>query len=87
MMREVSKEEFIAAMPDLLNSVSKDLVVIQQGTQFVAALIGEKEFQQLREARGQRAIAAMDRISDAIEASGTSEQELEELEAALDRKA
>ena len=87
MVRAVSKEEFLAAVPDILSSGMEDLVIIQQGTHFVAALIGEKEFQQLRQARGRRAVAAMDRISDAIEASGVGEQELKDLEAALDRKA
>ena len=87
MMREISKEEFIAAAPELLSSVGNDLFIIQQGEQFVAALVGEEEFRRLREARGQRAIAAMHRLSDAIEASGATEEELKELEAALDRKA
>lgn len=87
MMREVSKEEFIATAPEILSSVGNDLVIIQQGDQFVAALVGEKEFRQLHEARGRRAIAAMHRLSDALEASGATEEELKELEAALDRKA
>ena len=87
MTRAISKEEFLAAVPDILTSMGDDLVVIEQDHQFVAALVGQKEFDQLREARGRRAAAALNRISDALEASGASEQELRELQAALDRKA
>src|SRR6185312_6324117 len=36
--------------------------------------------------RGLRALAALNRLSDALEASGASEEELRELEKALDRK-
>ena len=87
MLRAMSKDEFMAAIPDILSSVGEDLVIIEQGQKFVAALVGEKEYRQLREARGRRAIAAMNRLSDAIEASGATEEELRELERALDRKA
>ncbi len=87
MTRAMTKEEFLAAVPEILTSVGEDLLVIEQDHQFVAALVGPNEFRELTEARGRRAIAALNRLSDAIEVSGATEDELRELEAALDRKA
>jgi hypothetical protein len=87
MTRAISVDEFLAKAPQTLSSVGDDSFVIRDGETFVAALVGEKDFEAIRQARGRKAIAAMNRLSDAIDASGATEKELKELERALDRKA
>jgi hypothetical protein len=87
MTRAISQDEFIASVPEVLSSVSEGPFIIRRGNTFIAALVSEQEFEMIRRAKGERAIAAMNRMSDAIEASGASEEELRELETALDRKA
>jgi hypothetical protein len=87
MTRAISIDRFLATAPETLSSVGDDAFVIRQGEKFVAAIVGEKDFEAIRAARGKRAIAAMNRLSDALEASGASQQELLDLEKALDRKA
>ncbi|MDQ2925909.1 MAG: hypothetical protein M3R43_10185 [Acidobacteriota bacterium] len=87
MTRAMTKEEFLAAAPDVLSAVVEDTFVIRQGEKFVAAIVSEREYDMIRRARGERAIAALNRLGSAIESSGASESELRELEKALDRKA
>jgi hypothetical protein len=87
MMRAITKDDFLANAQQKLASLGDDLFVIEQDGNFVAALVSEKDFEAIRKVRGQRAIAAMNRLSDAIEASGATKEELLELEKALDRKA
>jgi hypothetical protein len=87
MMRAITREEFLATAPETLAAVGDNAFIIREGEKFVAAIVGEKDFEAIRGARGRRAIAAMNRLSDAIEASGATEEELADLEKALDRKA
>ncbi len=53
----------------------------------MAALVSERDYMDLRKLRVQRVKAALDSLGDAIAASGASEEELRELERALDRHA
>ena len=87
MTRTISQEEFATSAPELLQAVGDQTILIERDGKTVAALVSAEQYESTREARGRRAIAAMNRLSDAIEASGATEQELKELEAALDRKA
>ncbi len=86
-MRSLTKDEFLADAPILLDTVGEDVLIIKQDQTFVAALVSQADFEEIRRARGSRAMAAMRRLSDAIEASGATEDDLRELEKALDRKA
>jgi hypothetical protein len=87
MTREISQDDFLATTADTLAAVRNDLFVISKDGEFVAALVSERDYVDLRKLRAQRVKAALDRLSDAIEASGASEAELRELEKALDRHA
>ena len=87
MTRDISQDEFLAATADTLAAARSDSFVISKDGEFVAALVSERDYVELRKVRAQRVAAAMDRISDAIEASGASETELLDLEKALDRHA
>jgi len=87
MTRSISQDEFLAAPADTLAAARKDSFVISNGGEFVAALVSEREYVELRRLRAQRVAKAMDSISDAIESSGANEAELLELEKALDRHA
>jgi hypothetical protein len=87
MTRAITQDDFLANASQRLASLGNDVFVIEQDGQFVAALVSQKDFEALRRVHGQRAIAAMNRLSDAIEASGATHEELLELEKALDRKA
>jgi hypothetical protein len=69
MTRAISQDEFIASVPDVLSSVSEGPFIIRRGNTFIAALVSEQEFDMIRRAKGERAIAAMNRMSDAIEVS------------------
>jgi hypothetical protein len=85
MTRDISQEQFLAATADTLAAARSDSFVISKDGEFVAALVNERDYADLRRLRVQRAIEAMNSISDAIEASGASYEELLELEKALDR--
>jgi hypothetical protein len=87
MTRAITKEEFLASAPQTLAALGDDTFVIEQDGNFVAALVSQKDFEAIRRIRGQRAIAALNRLRDAIAASGATHEELLELEKALDRKA
>jgi hypothetical protein len=87
MTRSISQDEFLAATADTLAAARSDSFVISKDGEFVAALVSERDYVELRKLRAQRVASAMNRISDAIEASGASEAELLELEKALDRHA
>jgi hypothetical protein len=67
--------------------VRNDSFVINKDGEFVAALVSERDYMDLRKLRVQRVKAALDSLGDAIAASGASEEELRELERALDRHA
>lgn len=87
MTRAISQDEFVATVTQTLASLGEDSLLIEREGAVVAALVPPSDWERLRQMRGQRAIAAMNRLSDAIEASGATEEELRELEKALDRKA
>lgn len=87
MTRSISQDEFLAAPADTLAAVRNDSFVISNGGEFVAALVSEREYVELRKLRAQRVADAMDRISNAVESSGADEAQLLELEKALDRHA
>ena len=86
-MRAISKDKFLATATETLDGVGDDALVIREDGAFVAAIVGEKDFEVIRKSRGERAIAAMYRLRDAIQNSGAPKDELVELEKALDRKA
>jgi hypothetical protein len=87
MVRDISQDQFLAATADTLAAVRSDSFVISKDGEFVAALVSESDYVELRKLRSQRVSRAMDCISDAIESSGASEADLQELEKALDRHA
>jgi len=87
MTRAFTPEQFVEALPTIVNSMGEDSFVIERDGQLVAALVTPEEYKLIRQVRGRRALAALNRLSDAIEASGASEEELKELEKDLDRKA
>jgi hypothetical protein len=87
MTRDISQDDFLAATAATLAAVQNDSFVINKDGEFVAALVSERDYVDLRKLRAQRVKAALDRLSDAIELSGASEAELRELEKALDRHA
>jgi hypothetical protein len=87
MTRDISQDEFLAATAATLAAVQNDSFVINKDGEFVAALVSERDYMDLRKLRVQRVKAALDSLGDAIAASGASEEELRELERALDRHA
>jgi hypothetical protein len=87
MTRDISQDEFLAATADTLAAARSDSFVISKDGEFVAALVSERDYVDMRKLRAQRVMASLDRISDAIQSSGASEAELRELEKALDRHA
>jgi hypothetical protein len=87
MTRSISQDEFLATTADTLAAARNDSFVISNHGEFVAALVSERDYVELRKLRAQRVAASMDRISEAIESSGASGTELLELEKALDRHA
>ena len=62
-------------------------IVIEEQGHAVGVLVSPDEFERLRRQRGERAVSVMDRFHALMEASGAGEDELHELERALDRKA
>jgi hypothetical protein len=87
MVRDISQDQFLAATADTLAAARSDSFVISKDGEFVAALVSERDYVDLRRLRSQRVSKAMDAISDAIDASGAGEADLKELEKALDRHA
>jgi hypothetical protein len=87
MTRDISQDEFLATTADTLAAARSDSFVISKDGEFVAALVSERDYVDLRKLRAQRVMASLDRLSNAIESSGASEDELRELEKALDRHA
>lgn len=87
MARLVSQQEFVETANDLIQSAGQQTVFIQNGGETVAVLVSPSEYESTHEAKVEKAIAAMKRLSDAIYENNPSEAELYELEKALDRKA
>jgi hypothetical protein len=87
MTRDISQDDFLAATADTLAAVRNDSFVISKDGEFVAALVSERDYVDLRKLRAQRVKVALDSIGGAIAASGASQEELRELEKALDRHA
>ena len=85
MTLDISQDDFLAAPADTLAAVRSNSFVISKDGEFVAALVSERDYADLRKLRAQRVKAALDSISDAVAASGASEAELLDLEKALDR--
>jgi hypothetical protein len=77
----------VATVTQALASLGEDSLLIEREGAVVAALVPAADMERMRQVRGQRALAAMNRLSDAIEASGATEEELCDLEKALGRKA
>ncbi|MEO7029029.1 MAG: hypothetical protein ABI147_06465 [Acidobacteriaceae bacterium] len=86
MARSISQEEFIDSASDLLQVVGTQTLFIQKDGETVAAIISPAEYESTHEARGERAIRALNAFGEYMESVATPE-ELEELEKALDRKA
>lgn len=87
MTRDISQEEFLASPAATLAAARSDSFVISNDGEFVAALVSERDYADLRKLRAQRVKAALDGIGEAVAASGASKEELRELEKALDRHA
>ena len=85
MTRAITEEEFVGSGPELLESVGKQTLLIQKDGKPFAALISMSEYESTREARAEKAIAAMEAFQRHMQQLGTPE-ELENLEKALDRK-
>ena len=87
MTRAISQDEFIATVPEILSAVGEGSFVIEDGAgEMVAALVSPEEYEVVRRARAEDAIAAMRALGAQIRAIATPE-EIDELERALDRKA
>ena len=86
MTRTVSQEEFTNSVPDLLQVVGQQTILIEQGGKTVAALVSAEQYESTHEAQTEKAIQAMHRLGDYLHSVATPE-ELRELEKALDRKA
>ena len=87
MTRAISQDEFIATVPEVLSAVGEDSFVIEdEDGEMVAALVSPEEYEVVRRARAEDAIAAMRALGEQIRAIATPE-EIDELERALDRKA
>jgi PHD/YefM family antitoxin component YafN of YafNO toxin-antitoxin module len=86
MTRAISQEEFVESASDLVQVVGQQTVFIEKDGKPVAAIVSIAEYESTREAKAERAIAAMWAFREQMQASATTE-ELEELERALDRKA
>lgn len=87
MATAISEQDLVAKAPDLIKMVGKQSVFIQKDGETVAVVISAKEYESTREARVQRLFSAMDAVTEAIYSKNPSEEELLELEKALDRKA
>ena len=87
MTRAITEEEFLANPAAKLAEIGNDTFIVERDGKFVAALVSEAEFHELREKRGRKAVAALHQLNDLVEASGARERELKELEKVLDRKA
>ena len=87
MTRAISQDQFIATVPEILSAVGEDSFVIEDGAGgVVAALVSPEEYEVVRRARAEDAIAAMREMGERIQAIAIPE-EIDELERALDRKA
>jgi hypothetical protein len=87
MTRAISQDEFIATVPEVLSAVGEGSFVIEdEDGEMVAALVSPEEYEVVRRARAEDAIAAMRALGEQIRALATPE-EIDELERALDRKA
>ena len=87
MTRAITEEEFLSNPSARFAEVGTDTFVVERDGKFLAAIVSEADFAALRKAQSRRALAALNRLSDFVEASGATEGELRELEIALDRKA
>ena len=87
MTRVLSRSEFAASANELLEELNGGAILVSDGDRELAVLMSPAEYDTLRRDRGRRAIAAITRLSDAIHAANPTEEELHELERALDRKA
>jgi hypothetical protein len=80
MTRAITPEQFVEALPTIVNSMGEHSFVIERDGEVLAALVTPEEYKLIRQVRGRQALSALNRLSDAIEASGASEEELKDLE-------
>ena len=82
MTRAISEEEFVQSKAELLKAVGEQTFLIEKDGKPVAALVSMDQYESTREAKAERAIAAMWELRNHMQSVATAE-ELADLEKEL----